>query len=244
MSTLMTLSGTRDAVRQRADIVNSQFVTDPELNSYINQSYFELYDVLVQKYGEDYFAKTGTLTTDGTSTQYPIGETVSGTTDFYKLLGVDLQLAGAAPEAYFTIRPFNFAERNRYAVPNMQSFYGLTNMRYRIINNSLLLIPTPSAGQTIRYWYVPRLLTLNGDSETLDGVPGWTEYVIVDAAIKCMQKEESDPSVLMAQKQALISRIEAAAANRDIGNPMTVSDVQYRNYWESGNQGFTGGGIH
>ena len=48
----MTLTQLIAAVRQRADFVNSQFVTDAELTSYINQSYFELYDLLIQKYGD------------------------------------------------------------------------------------------------------------------------------------------------------------------------------------------------
>jgi len=233
----MTLSGTRDAVRQRADIVNSQFITDPELNSYINQSYFELYDILIQKYGENYYVDSGSFTTDGQTQQYPL------TGSFYKLLGVDLQLAGSDPDAYFTVRPFNFAERNRYAVPNMQSFYGVTNLRYRVHGNNIFLTPTPTGGQVVRYWFVPRMNTLDTDNATFDGVSGWTEYIIVDAAIKCMQKEESDTSVLQGQKTALIQRIEAAAANRDAGNPATVSDVQFNNYWQQGNQGFTGGGV-
>ena len=46
--------------------------------------------------------------------------------------------------------------------------------------------------------------------------PRELEYVITDAAIKMMQKEESDTSVLQLQKAALIRRIEAAAENRSL----------------------------
>lgn len=54
---------------------------------------------------------------------------------------------------------------------------------------------------------------------------GWLEYVIVDAAIKALVKEESDPSALMAQEQALLKRLEAMASNRDAGEPSTVADA-------------------
>src|SRR4051812_11022033 len=112
MSSTMQLSDLRTAIRQRADMVNSKFVSDSELNSYINQSYFELYDLLIQKYGDNYFVATPyTFTTDGTSQLYDLP------TDFFKLLGVDLALS-ASLDSYVTIRPFNFSERNRYATPN------------------------------------------------------------------------------------------------------------------------------
>ena len=93
MATTMSLLELRNAVRQRADIVNStQFYTDEELNSYINQSAFELYDLLIQKYGDNYYVKTPAYDffTDGTSEFYPLPS------DFYKLLGVDLFLSNSA----------------------------------------------------------------------------------------------------------------------------------------------------
>lgn len=219
MATTMTLLQLRDATRQRADMVGSTFVSDAELTSYINQSAFELYDILVSAYGEDYYTATpSTFVTDGTNDKYALPAT------FYKLLGVDLQLS-SSPASWVTLRPFTFSERNRYAVPNFQSFYGFTNLRYRILGDQLWLTPLPSAGQTVRLYYVPRMTTLSLDADTLEGVSGWTEYVITDAAIKCLQKEESDPSVLMAQKQALLDRIATQAANRDAGNAARVADV-------------------
>ena len=38
----MNLSQLRTASRQRADMVNSTFISDAELSSYINASYFEI----------------------------------------------------------------------------------------------------------------------------------------------------------------------------------------------------------
>lgn len=255
MSTTMTLAQLRTAVRQRSDQVNSQFISDAELNSYINQSYFELYDILIQKYGDNYYsADPVVFATDGESMQFPLPNgTLSFTNGrtneagyiapaFYKLLGVDLQLANQV-QSFVTIRPFNFSDRNRYAVPNFQSFYGVTNLRYRLNGEYIWLTPTPTSGQNIQIWYVPRLETLTDDADTADGISGWTEYIIVDGAIKCMQKEESDVSVLLAQKMALIQRIESAAANRDAANPATVADGQWSDlWWPTGNGGGYGTG--
>lgn len=244
--TTMRLSDLRMAVRQRADMVSSQFVTDDELNSYINQSYFELYDILIQKYGDDYFvAPPLTFFTDGTSQFYPLpdGVNYSAAPALYKFYGLDLGLSNTQ-DSFATIRPFTFAERNRYAVPNFQSFYGVTNMRYRLNGNNLLLTPIPSQGQRLRLWYLPRLNQLINDTDLVDGISGWTEYIIIDAAIKCLQKEESDTSVLMNQKSAMLYRIEAAAENRDAGSSATVADVQGQNDWWGINGSGWGGGFY
>lgn len=233
----MTLAEIRTQARQRADMVASQFVTDAELNGWINSSLAELYDLLVQKYGDDYFVEVATITTAGNVDRYDLPA------DFYKLLGVDLYLTGAAPDqGAITLRPFTFAERNRYSTANSQTWLGLTNLRYRLSGSKLWLTPTPQSEQTLRLWYVPRVVPLVNDADVADGVSGWLEYVVVDVAIKAMQKEESDVSVLLAQKGALIQRIESAAENRDAGSPATVADTQMTTGAWPYNAGFGGGG--
>lgn len=222
MATLpqMTLAELRLAAQQRADMVGSQFVSDAEWSSYINSSYFELYDLLVQKYGDDYFvASPYQVTTDGQSDRYALPS------DFYKLLGVDLQNTGT-PNGWLTLRPFTFTERNRNSITDTTTWAGRTNLRYRLNGSNVWFTPMPQSGMLMRLWYVPRLTPLTSDTDVADGVSGWLEYVVVDAAIKAMQKEESDVSVLLAQKGALIRRIESAAENRDAGSPARVADVQ------------------
>jgi hypothetical protein len=207
-------------------MVNSSFVTDAEWNSYIASSYKELYDLLVSAYGNDYYVATPvTFTTDGTSDTYPLpdGTLYSGASAFYKLLGVDLQTQSG--QIWQTLKPFNFAERNRYAPYGVNSLYRNSAMKYRLEGNSIWFTPLPQAGLTIKLWYIPQPSTLSLDTDTFDGISGWEEYVIIDAAIKALQKEESDVSVLLGQKQAMIVRIQAMAEQRDAGSPATVSDT-------------------
>lgn len=232
MATTLTLAQLRTLCQQESDMVNTTFISDAEWTSYINQSYFELYDLLVQKYGDDYFSISAEITTDGSSQLYalPNGTLYDSAPLFYKLLGVDLNLAPGTQESWVTIRRFNMSDRNRYAVPNFQSFYGVTNLRYRLNGSNIWFTPIPTAGQVMRLWYVPRLTPLSGESDTCDGISGWTEYIVVDAAIKAKDKEESDTSVLMARKMGLIQRIESAAENRDAANPATVSDNMSQEY--------------
>lgn len=233
----MTLAELRTQVRQRADMTASQFVTDGELNGWINSSVAELYDLLVTKFGNDYFVEQYSFTTTGAVERYDLPG------DFYKLLGVDLQLTpGGGDDGYITLRPFTFSERNRYATANAQTWLGVTNLRYRLSGSKIWFTPTPQNAQSIRLWYVPRVVPLVNDSDVADGVSGWLEYVVVDVAVKALQKEESDVSVFLAQKAALIQRIESAAENRDAGNPATVADVQFTSGAWPYNAGFGGGG--
>lgn len=220
-SSVATLSELRTLARQYSDMVNSNFVTDSEFNAYLNLAYFELYDILIQKYGDDYFvASPYSITTDGTSYLYALPS------DFYKMIGLDLQL-GNSDTSWVTIKPFMFIDRNRYATPNFQSFYGVTNLRYRLSGGNLFLTPTPSSGQTLRLWYLPKLSELTSDGSTVNGISGWQDYLPIDAAIKALAKEESDTSALQLRKNMLIQRIESAAEGRDAGSPQVVGDSQW-----------------
>lgn len=221
-----TLGAVRLAAQQRADMINSNFVTMQEWNDYINHSYTELYDILVQVYADEYFMSAYVFQTDGRSPGlYPLPS------DFYKLMGVDLALgtttSNSNANGWLTLKKFMFIQRNQYIYGNIPiSFTGLLGLQYRIEGSNVEFVPVPASNQTIRYRYIPRPSTLLSDADTLDGISGYDEYVIVDAAIKAMQKEESDVSILMAQKQALRTRIESAAANRDAGAPEAVSDIR------------------
>jgi hypothetical protein len=106
------------------------------------------------------------------------------------------------------------------------------------VGNSTSPTPTPGASTRLQL----SASSVGPGSLVADGVSGWLEYVVTDAAIKMLQKEESDTSTLQFQKAALIKRIEAAGENRDAGSPATIADVQWTNgTWPFGN-GFGGGG--
>jgi hypothetical protein len=253
----MCLSQIRLAAQQRADRVNSQFVTNPEWRGYINQAMFELYDLLITVYEDLYVATPVQFISDGNTYLYPLpngsntflsGLDVNITftpRPFYKLLGVDLALQNAT-NAYVTVNKFNFADRNRFVYPNTSStIYGVFNMQYRLLgHNQIEFVPTPSAGQSIRLWYIPRLRELLQDTDTTDtGISGWMEYVIVRAAKYALDKEESDTTKLDQELMFLKARIEETAANRDAGLPDTISNARLNNGSGWGGQGGWNGPI-
>lgn len=220
-----TVGNLRLQCQQRCNFENNPFVTNQEWNSYINESYKELYDIIVQKFGSDYYVATPyTYTTTQNLQLYPLPS------DFYKLLGVEIALNPSDSNSWISLRQFEFVQRNLFNYPNLFTFYGITNLRYRLNGTNLMVVPAPTGNQTIRIWYAPRPDQLIDDTDTVDAVSGWEEYIIADCCIKALTKEESDPSVFMAQKQALLKRIEEASENRNIGDPQRVSDSRLRNF--------------
>lgn len=213
----ITLAELRVQSRQRSDMESSQFVSDSELNSYINNSIAELHDILGDAYGSEYFVKS--------TADLPI---VSGTDaydlpdDFYELKGVDIKLMN---QDWVNVQRFNFNERNRYSNFNIWDTTGLTNVRYRIVGDSLKFTPIPDVTAEYRIWYVPVATVLVNDTDELNDFNAYSEYVIVDAAIKMLQKEESDVTVLFAQKTALTTRIREKSQNRDAANSETITDI-------------------
>lgn len=223
----MQLSDLRLAAKQRADMEHSAFLSDAEWNREINNSYLELYDILVEHYGDAYFsANPFPFTTDGVNVLFPLP------VDFYKLQGVDVQLTGVNTGQWFTVARFNFAERNKYNLPSALSGYRYSRLRYRLNGSNIMVEPLPQAGLNFRLWYTPRLAPLINDTDVADGLSGWLDYVVVDAAIKALTKEESDTGELVRQKMSLHQRILSAAGSRDSGQPNTVQDTRHANLFE------------
>ncbi len=246
----MSLGEIRNRAQQRADRLNSPFVTMPEWNFFINQAMFELYDLLITS-DEDYYTATpAQFNTNGSQYIYPLPDGVTSFINtagnsfaappFYKLKGVDLGI-NSANNAWVTVKKFMFESRNQYVYPNSSStIYGVFNMQYRLIGNSQIeFIPTPSGNQPIRLWYIPRLASLLADNDLTNiGISGWLQYVICRAAKYALDKEESDTTKLDSELIFLKQRIEQTAVNRDAGQPDRITDI--RGSW--GNAGGNGGG--
>ncbi len=224
--------------RQRANKENSQFYTDQEMTSMISQSYKRLYDKIVTAYGDDYYVATPYTYTTGQNEQlYPLP------VDFYKLLLAEVALNPQDPNSFVTLKQFNFRQKNLYNYPNQYTMYGITNLRYRLNGNNLMIVPQTQAGQTIRIWYAPRPNQLINQTDIIDGIAGWEEYVVADVCIKMLAKEESDVSVFTQYLEMENKRLDEMAKNRNLGEPQTVTDSKSINFsWGDGSDGWGNNG--
>lgn len=244
----MNLGYIRYLAQLRADKLNSEYLTLDEWNSNINQSMFELADILTTKFGDDYFMAPYVYIPLTGLDSYPLpdGSNYSGAAAIFKLLGVDVNVSGAnaSPNAsWIPVARFNWSDRDRYTTYPGQAgaLNNVYSMGYREMGQNLQIIPA-NTNQVIRLSYVPIQSQLLQDTDMLAfSFSGWSEYLIVDAAMKGMIKEESLEkwNALNATKQVLIERIETTAPNRDAGQANTVSNVRATMQ----DPGFSGGGM-
>lgn len=85
---------------------------------------------------------------------------------------------------------------------------------------------TESAAGTYRVWYVPEMVTLSADGDTLHwSIPQeLEEFVVCGACIKIKDKEEADTSVLQAEISRLRREAETIAATRNTSGRISDYD--------------------
>ena len=210
MAQNVTLAYLKEQVRARADQQNSQFISDAELTDYINGSASSLYDMLV-KAAEDYYVVSQVVPIVQGTNEYTLP------TNFYKVLGVDYTV-NSKP---VPMSRFNFRDRHLYNYLDARPEI----VRYATWGNSVVFRPQAPQIANFTIWYVPAITKMVLDTDTIDGVNGWEEYIILDAAIKCMVKEESDTTALMTQLALVKERITTMSKDRDQGEPRTTTDI-------------------
>lgn len=210
-----TESDLRTRARRRADMENSSFVSDAEIQDYLNSSISELHDFMVKSY-EDYFVSEQTynapIATGGANLP----------DDFYKALGVDYNSGGITS----TLRAYSFTERNIYNTP-YAAIDRLAEPMYKVEGSKIKLIPTNSQSGTITLYYVPLPTQFSSTVTEIETIiPGYEEYVVVATAIRMLMKEESDTRQLELEKNQLASRIIRALSPRDASGSFAIRDVR------------------
>lgn len=230
--------------QQRVDRVNSDNISTQEWTSMLSQSYKWLYNLLIQKFGNDYFiAPPVSYTTTGVLDPVFQAQVFPLPDDFYKLMRCECALNPSDPNSWITLRQFEAIQANLWNYPNVYTFYGITNLRYRLWGSQLQIVPIASAGQTIRIWYSPRPSQLINLTDIVDGISAFEELMIVDTCIKALAKTEEDSSIFVLQKRELLQEVEEAAENRNVGEPQKVSDSRTRNFaWSDDAPQYGGGG--
>ena len=126
--------------RQRADMRNTDFVTDEEITSLLNESLGELYDLIVQNAGQEFFLRRAWIEESEPAPApvpspngYMVRDAQDGTyavlpPDFYRLLGVEAHFGDEVP---WLMRPYTFTQRFMNS-PRNGSFMKGMDLRYRL----------------------------------------------------------------------------------------------------------------
>jgi hypothetical protein len=219
LSSLITRS------RRRADQENSTFCTDAEVTDYINEAIAELHEMMVNEYELYYVSSTSFSLPTG----HADGDNVKDLpNNFWKALGCDFASGGVTRR----IRRYMFQERNVYESPMLKQGY-MADTFFIIQGDQIRFIPESPPGGTVTLWWIPEPQQFDPGSPsdqlyTVDKAlaNGFERFLVLDAAIKMLQKEESDTQILVAEREGVRHRLMLAAKDRTPGESRAIADVK------------------
>ena len=213
MPGLSTLTELTTQVRRRADMEDTLFVSDDEIQDYIQESYLDGYEIMIESSGPEAFMRTAQAVTTSTSTPiYALSEASEQVAMAMRLVRAVINVNGEIRRLAGNARPEVVTEgaAGIRGVPQRASLIGPTILRSSASDPraQLLLDPAPDAEYTVTVYYIPFPpdLTTNANQNLL-GYYGLQEYVVCDAAAKCLEKEETDARHLWARREKAAERI-------------------------------------
>ena len=198
-------------------MTGSSFVTDTAtgLDALINEAHQKLHGMLVDAMGEEYVSSSAALTTVANQSDYAVPS------NFYKLYGVGLPWVGTEMRS---LERYVRAERNHF---RSREGAGVSSAlpRYSLIGSNIRLYPVPTSVAVGELLFAPEATTLVNGTDAVNYPNGWERFIVIDAAIQCLAKEESDVRTLSAERATIVREIELAKESRDLATPMRVVEV-------------------
>lgn len=220
MSRIRTLADLLGDIAGRLDVPpfdTDTYVTDETMTRWVNQSNRRLGDMVRDALGEDYGSATQTISVVAGTSAYGLDSAYIRTLDMFSLLnGRRVEVARAPIDAY--------GSQGR----------GSEGFGYNIIGGSVVFSPTPDYAVSVYHRYLPNLfafnnsgtaiLDLSSDSDYLDGVNGWEEWVVLDCCCKHASTEDKEPpNGVLREKKEIEDQIKAR--KKRTGAPLKLRDV-------------------
>lgn len=208
----VTLGTLSERVLQRANLEGgSPFIKPYELTDLINGSVAEWVDeVRGTTWNGSYTRSSYSFTSVGQQRLYALPQ------DFLSLISVDISIAGGSP--VITARAYQEEQRNAFLSFPLLGGWGLNQpIWYQVQGPNISFIPTPQGPYTIILNYTPTAPVLAASDDSIDSVNGWEEFIVLDAAIKCLIKagENETIPVLTQRLESQRQRIRSMAPRRD-----------------------------
>jgi hypothetical protein len=157
MARTRTCAEMRDDAYKRADEeTNTDRFPTAEVDRYVNQGIAELYDLLIDARGREYYETTPADTTTTSAQSYALPAT------FYKL--INARILNGSNQSW-TLQPFMNAEES--AIEDLAATTNNGPYWYQIRSGNLYIAPTPTAGLTLRMSSLaPPRLTASTDGKS------------------------------------------------------------------------------
>lgn len=194
MSRTRTLANLRADVRWISDTEGLTLRhTDANVNRAINQA-VQAFRLMLADHGSSFYLREASFATVAGTDTVDLSLVASG--NVVQVYGIDVSVDGEWRELF----EFSFAERNRYQDSWSGDNRG-TPTYYQILNigtvnaptgasaGDLRLMPTPDAVYTMRVFYLPVLADMSADGDFFNGLAGWEDWVVYEAALRLCERD-------------------------------------------------------
>jgi hypothetical protein len=181
------LTTLRDSARSKSDEQATGYISDVELDRFINQGCKFIYAKICQRF-EDYFIESGTALNGGLfntvikQQAYPLPLTMQ------KLIKVEHRAAGS-------INDNDWCRMERVNISNhrLDEYYPVREgyrpgFGYFIAGSNIYFRPVPAEAFSIRLWFIPRFV----DLVAVDSIPAipeeYHELIAEYASLQCLRK--------------------------------------------------------
>jgi hypothetical protein len=176
MGRFQTRDEITELVRSQYDLPTLSASTNPtagHVTSFIAESLQQMYGMLMECYGDDYFGQSYTLTTTAS-----VG-TSSLPQDFHKLISMSWRRESGIA---IPIRMATADEAHKSTLAAVP--WSSAAPKYRLTSSAVQWCPVPSEAYVVDLWYVaiPSDLALGGDVVSVG--PGWVQWVVHDVCVK------------------------------------------------------------
>jgi len=214
MGRLVKLSDLVTKVRARGEY-RAPFITDVMLKDWINDSLPALFDLMLED-GPLRFKTHKDISIISGKAEYDLPD------NFYKLVGVDV-VVSSAPTGFRQVDRMDWHDRHRYLYESNDIYSG----RYDIIDERRIVVyPSPAYNATWRIHFVPNAAKLEEDEDTFDSVNSWTEWVVLDVAMKCATKKNDGRYAEYRDAQTRTEKRILLNVTQDTYKPKTVANVR------------------
>lgn len=224
-------------IRNRLDLSDSSYLDDTlELGQLCEESYFDLWDFLIDRLGsEGPWERVDLVTVPG---QDFVDVTVDA--NVYRLLRLEFAATGATH--YLPVRPLNLASDEistqvaAFASADSFRYFARRGARAAIVDRPsggvspwrFYFSPIPSAAYTLRMYYVPGPdIEINSEGGLYLSFPDdFPEYVVADVCAKLMDKQEADSAPFVAERERIKTRIERYTAPHQMNGPKLIANMR------------------
>ena len=210
----VTLAEMLVELRARGGYRRSTSLTDAVLTPFINSGIAEVHDLVCRH-------SPGSVVTSTDLATSPGSPTVNLPTRFYKSRLVQLVDGTSVTR----LRRYELEEEGDLdGVTAWDAGCGAGELRYLVQAGTLRFVPTPTAAQTIRLWYLPTATELEEAGDTYAGTKGQLDLVYAHALRDCKVRDrqstlEQDQSIAKLEK-----RLVFAFDGRDDSEPEYLAD--------------------